>query len=67
MIKPHTTVNSKNEFNTKIEKIEGMSGYADMSLFKKSVKEPEEKEILKKLREDVKAKKEELAAEQAKL
>jgi len=46
VIKPHTTVNSKNEFNTKIEKIEGMSGYADMSLFKKSVKEPEEKEIL---------------------
>lgn len=67
VIKPRTTVNSKNEFNVKIEKIEDFQGYADMSLFKKTVKELEEKEILSKLREDVKAKKEELAAEMAKL
>ena len=64
MIKPRTTVNSKNEFNVKIEKLEEMADKnADMAHFRKIVKELEEQEILSKLREEVKAKKEELAAE----
>lgn len=50
MIKPKTTVNSKNEFNVIIEKRDGIA-VADMSLFRKQIKEQAEEEILRALRE----------------
>lgn len=42
VIKPRTTIQCKNEFNIKIEKTENVKTTADMSLFKKTVKEFEE-------------------------